>query len=578
MNCPNCGTVNPDASKFCVGCGASLAAQQPVPQAPEANVQQPVYEQPVYDQNAYVPQEAPAQKEGSKVNVGQIKDQLVETVKPIIEKVKPIFTNKKVLIGIAAGIAVFVVLSVILTILGSDTGFTQAKQYISVYNVEEGEYSVIVNNKVLSDTIESEEDFDDSDVRMNIDGKVAAILTGDDELFVVNGKKLKQVSEDVRSYQLSVGGDYIAYATRGEDDEKTALSLYQVSNGKTNEITDDLGGSYRISPDGKSVAYFETDDDETELMLYKGKKSSGITDDKNTSLLGLSNNGKFIYVTVKDEEKDERILYAYDTKGEREKLGTYDGSYMFNEDHTQILFTNEDGKSYISSKGKEAVKVSSSTMYLLMPQGCNSYFADGSTYPVDDLFDNTYITDISFDEDYNYSCELWLIKKNTDKSVKLASDVSDATLDESCEYIYYVKDHKKLCVAKIADGERASDRAKTLVNDPIDSFVVTSDRKLVYYVDGDTLYSVSGKSASTPKRINDDLEDGASVYITEKDVALYIVDDDLHACTNGKKGKKVLSDVEGVIPAPNGFVYAGNEDTIYVSNGSKKFKKLLDLD
>ena len=46
----------------------------------------------------------------------------------------------------------------------------------------------------------------------------------------------------------------------------------------------------------------------------------------------------------------------------------------------------------------------------------------------------------------------------------------------------------------------------------------------------------------------------------------------------GKKGKKILSDVESIFCTSTGETYASNEDTLFVSTGAKKLKKLMELD
>jgi hypothetical protein len=126
---------------------------------------------------------------------------------------------------------------------------------------------------------------------------------------------------------------------------------------------------------------------------------------------------------------------------------------------------------------------------------------------------------------------------------------------------------------KISDGEKASDRYITLAED-IDSFWVTSDRKYVYYTSDDCLYSVNGKKGGKPTTVcNDEIEDAA---MNGKDVFYYILDGDLYATKNGKKGSKVLGDITSLSSTLTGIVYAENEDTLYVSTGSKKPKKLMD--
>ena len=169
-----------------------------------------------------------------------------------------------------------------------------------------------------------------------------------------------------------------------------------------------------------------------------------------------------------------------------------------------------------------------------------------------------------------------MIKKNSDKNVKLVSKASNVQLDESAEYIYYTYDAEELRVAKISDGEKASEKAKVLVDERVGAYVVTSNRKYVYYVEDGTLYSVNGKKGGTAKTVAND--DVTGLAMSGKDKAYYIMDGDLYVCSNGKKGTKVLGDVESVINAPNGSVFASTEDALYCTTGSKKLKKVCDLE
>lgn len=553
MNCTNCGAQLAPESKFCVGCGA------PVAQQPEAVPAEPIQQEAPVQEAAPVATAAP-EKEGVKIDVNAVKDQLVDTVKPLWDKVKPFLTNKKVLLGIGVLVLALLIGSGICTIAAGNNGYVQVKQNILPVP-QDGEIQIVVDNKVLKDTVEAE---GLDGWAANLDGKVAAFITEEDELYVVNGKKVKKVAEDVYDFELSVSGNGIAYVVK-EDDERS-LNLYNVGNGKSTVITDELANlDYAIAPDGKSVAYFVEDDEEDELMFSKGKDAVKITSAE-CELYGISNGGKYIYVSS-ENDKGESFLYSYDTKGERTKLGGINSStILFNDDHTQIMFYNE-GKTYISTKAKEAEKVSSDRLSLIIAPGSSTFEDDSSyTYPVSNLYNHVY-TAIGDD-----SVSAWLIKKN-DKSEKLVSKISQVALDASAEYLYYIYDGEDLRFIKISDGDKATERYTELAED-VDGFVVTSDRKYVYYSADDTLYSINGKKGGKPTVVCNDEVKG--VALNSKDVFYYILDGDLYATTNGKKGSKVISDIAYVESTANGVVYATNEDTLYVSNGSKKPSKLLD--
>lgn len=550
MFCPNCGTENAEGTKFCASCGTGLEA---APATPAENAE---------------PANATS-GESKKLNIRGLWASLMLKAKPVLNKISPFVQQNKLLVtGVAGGVALVLCIVIIIAMLTAGNGFTAYEHAIYAYT-NDGKVLVRYDaNKIIETEIEAER----IDGRQSsMDGSVYVFLTSEGELAVVKSKKVTMVAEDVTSFVLSASGTHIGYIAGDEDDSE--LFLYTIKNKKNVTITDETVTSYDLSPDGKSVAYLQQseDDEKATLMYFNGSKSEKVTSGEMT-LLGLSNKGKYIYIA--SEKDDEEVLYSYNTKGDREKLGNIAVPYvMFNEDHTQILFYNgksqNDLKTYLSTKGKEGVKISSSRAMVLRPEG-SSLFVSGNnaTVPTDDLYNKVYIC-VS-DNQRN----AWYIRKNTDKSTKLANDIGDCTLDESGKYLYYTDDGD-LKVLKVSDGDSASDKAKLLATD-VDNYVVTSNRSQVYYVSDNALYSCNGKKGGSKKTIASDDVETYSLAINRKDVVYYIMDDDAYACSNGSKGTKVASDVEDINGTTCGIVYVETEDTLYATSGAKKLTKIYE--
>lgn len=564
MFCKSCGKELPDGAKFCGACGTSTAGQA-APQteaAPVAPMETPVVETPVA--------ETPVQETAPKGDIKQIvKERLLE----LVNIVKPYAQKFKLqLVGGAALVVWLMAIAIVVALFTAGNGYIAAENGI-IANVVDEEVVVLWNNKVVNTDIEADFLIKQS---TNLDGTVFAGLTDNGILFVARKAKVAVVAEDVVYFNMSASGNGLAYVT--EDGDDCELKLYSVKNKKSTMVDDEYSKyaatlfGMELSPDGKSLAYYELNEDgDATLMYFSGKKSIKITSNE-VDLIGLSNGGKFIYV-LSENDDGENVLNSYNTKGKRTKINTCSGTrFFFNDDHTQILFTN-DGKTYISTKAKEAKKIVSGTARLLLTNDSNSFSgvfsSHATTYPVEDLYDHVYT--VTSDGKTN----LWHVK-SAKKVIKLASNVYNYQLDADAEYVYYTDKNDDLSVLKISHGEKAADKAKELA-DEVDRYVVTSNRKTVYYLSDDALYSCNAKNGRAKKEIaSDDL--GGNLAITAKNVVFYAYDGDLYACSNGRTGKNILSDPVNLYQCKNGVVYVMDEDSIYVTTGAAKLKKLLDND
>ena len=478
------------------------------------------------------------------------------------EKILPVFKKKITWAVLGALLVLIILISIISSAAKSNNGFVNQKNVVTPIPVDD-EINVLVDSKLLSKKISGTAD----DSSSSIEGSVCALTNEDGELYIINGKKITKAAEEVVSFKVSVDGSGVVYAQKSDDGYK--LVLYNVKSGKSTTVCEEADSSYKIAPDGKTMCYYVTDDDGTStLYLFNGKKSIKITSAE-VEVAAISKGGKFIYA-VSTNDEGEKYLNTYSQKGEKTKLGKISGSSVYlNYDHTQIMYFNE-GKTFISTNGKAGVKYSSVQLSMVGINTASGKYDSSKgpseyTYPVKSLFDHIYRGS------NDGKVALYHIKKNPDKTVKLVSNVSSVRLDKSASFIYYTNDDGDLKVIKISDGEKASERAKKLAEE-VEYFEVTPNRKLVYYVSDDTLYSTNARKAGKSRTIADEVDD---LVISCKNVAYYIYEDSLYACSNGRKGKMVLSDVDFVSGINNGYVVAGDDDNYYITTGALKLKKLL---
>lgn len=579
MFCPKCGANNADGTNFCASCGAALHTAEETENntagaennynvtgttAGQVSSQEPVTQDQSSNKNF--------NKDAVKSTAGNLW-QKVKTfaaglwlkvkpaVAPLVEKVKPHLKNKYVLAGIGGGAALLIVLCIVLAVVNSGNGYIVYDHHHNAYVLDDAVHVSYDDDMIQTNidaTIITEQ-------ASSLDGNITAFITDNDELAVIKGKKVSVISDEAKGFIMSVNGDGILYVT--EEDRHPILNLYSVKSGKSKVIEEDCVRlrSFAISPDGKTVAYAMFDeDDEFVLKYFDGSESVNVTSNE-CKVVGMSNGGKYIYVVGEKEDGD--VLYSYKSNGDKETLGDIDKrAVYFNADHTQIMFYFE-GKTYISTKAAEAEKISSYKVNLLVAPNANSQTTlSCTTHPVKSLYDHVYI---GMDNKDNRSA--WYIHKNPDKSSKLVSNISRPSLDQSAEYLYYCSDDE-LRVIKISDGDNASEKFTTIA-EGVDNYVVTSNRKRVYFVSGDSLYSCSGKDGSGKQSVaGEDVE--LNIVINRKDVVFYNIDGNVYATSNGKKGTKVASDVLGMMNSPNGIVYAAGNDVIYVSSGSKKLSTL----
>lgn len=397
-------------------------------------------------------------------------------------------------------------------------------------------------------------------------------------LYVVTKKGAVEVAENPKAWALSLDGKTVAYV-----DEYDSLYLYTVKNGKSKEIAQDVSAKgLTLSPNGKKATYL-TEDTKTvtpegdgavstevtvyTMFVYNGKKSVEIGED--IMPLGLDDSAKYVYYI--DIEKN--ALYCTNLKGDSKKISsdvTYSlfNLFTFNKDHTEIVFTSN-GKTYISKKGDEKIKIGSTSLLLCAPDNSELHVS------LDTVLTFTYGIE-TFAEKYFASPEgteagsdiVYVDKKlEADKKVK---NVRGALISDDLETLYYLKNGKlyRLDLSK-------KDAEPHEVADDVTSFDIMADGSAVYFInDSDELMYAKGKKKA--KKIGDDVH---SVEITHDGIALFLVDYEdnegtLYSSKKGGKKKQVANDVSSVDALTNvTYIYSDVSESGAVASAATKGTK-----
>ncbi len=500
MKCPRCGADNAPENNYCLTCGAP-------------------FEKSEAENNA-----------GQAVNTVNNKEQIEQ----IAEKLKGKAPGKKTALIAAAAVVVLIVVIAVIAVLSNGGGkFDMVDSVLAPTFGADG--SFLVNGAAATPVSEQLGD-DEGGVKITLssmDRQTVAILMSDGDVYVSNKDGgLDQVLDGVENMTLS--GGIIAYV-----DEDGTLGVYNIKNGKKSNVADDVNASSSIvmSPDGKYVAYVVTDKNgDDDLYVYNGKKSVEIDDA--LVAIAISNKGKYIYCYNTDKDG----LYIYDMKGDSTKLSVgVGGTFVFNRDNTEMIFTASDGDCYISIKGGDKQKLGSGMIVPIIPGTAQhgtlyTLYSGGvfsaATYGVETLSEMFY---------YNTSAGTIVYLEDDVETERVASSVTygSVSISDDGKTLYYMRDDTLYRVK-----ENDIDESVEIAED-VNTFAMSRDGKSAYYIDEDDALWFA-KGTKKPKKVADDI---VSVAVTHDGYAMFIGEYSyssnsgvLYACKNGGKKTQVLDD------------------------------------
>lgn len=450
-------------------------------------------------------------------------------------------------IGIAA--AALVVICILGSVLSNADRYQRVADYKKVYLRQDDDVLVNVEGK----TIECEEDI--NFIRYSADNSLTAVMDTDKTLWVVKGKKLVQVEEDVEAFRISTYGDAIAYM-KDIKSGKGELYLYNVSKGKSTELSKDayeFGYSFVMSPDGKSVAFLEADKKGNSVLMVSknGKEAEEL--EKSATPYAVSDNAKYVYY-VKDNK-----LYVNDEKIEsKERVNRL----FFNADCTEVLYSAGGETKYFTVKNGEAVKVDKKSL-----SGIG--VPNGVVVAYDDMYRTVVYGIDTFDKSVvAIENGLYYMSDGGEELEKITSSLDAAQLSEDGKSLLYIDDGDLVYVKNVAKPDKA-EKIKKL---DADELYASKDLKTVYFIneDDELCYLKKDEGVVIAKDIY------RAAYSDEYGVIYFQDDDELCYAKKTKKSVKTITDDASSLYKEGDYITFNLDDEACVMTGKSKFKNLED--
>jgi len=507
MKCTNCGYENNENSKFCRMCGTQLSA----PQAEEY----PAYPNPPYSTPSYP-------------------KMYMENGNLCIPRWNLTITKRTMMLG-GIGLAGLIVLIIVISIIASAASafkYTLYEQGIAFqYRSTTEDTAVIADGAVLSY-------FDGSkyDEAWSVLGDSCAVLTSENELYLVTAKEVRLLAEEISWMAISADGSSVACI-----DQEGVLQMITCADGTTVTLHDSnllYGENVVISPDGKAVLWNEWDtEDRVEYDLYCYYNGESVKLGSEMYPVAVSEKAERIYAY----SSDNAGTYLVSLEGEKEKIMSGVSSMLFNEDFTQSVFIADGKCYYYEEKLDDKVKITSGYYFEpILP--INAAVDQQNRYNrllIDDLTKLPFLIADAFDF---YGADIYRLNLR-DESEKLASNAREAVLTRDGERIYFLRGDELRSVSAESSMDTMS------VASDVDTFYVTDDGKYVYYVnDDDELHAV--KNEINDEKIADDVD---MLYLLDGNTALFVYDisgatgrGSLYTSKNGGKREKISDEVSSV--------------------------------
>ncbi|MDR0223099.1 MAG: hypothetical protein LBI38_06165 [Oscillospiraceae bacterium] len=439
--------------------------------------------------------------------------------------------------------------------------------------------------------------------KKSLDNTKAAFVVSDDgysagTLYYASGKgKPEKIADDVVNFVLADSGDGVAFYNNFDPNARLAdLSLYDARNGETHKLdnnayfTDSYDYYYVaagffavISPDGKTVAYKADYSDggyKTKININGKAEDLGV----NIQPVAVADGAKYIY-HIKTRENGEALYVSKGPAAEEirlDRVSAYNDFHL-NADYSQIVFTNYDGKSYVSANGGEKSLIAQYSVDKFLVSADIGYVRKKPEDYYNSMSISVYGLGDFRNRAFSSGGEINYIDGAFERTsvAKSVYGGAEPTITKDGKWVYYVSYGYELKKVSVTDPETAVTVAKEVYG-----FAVAKDGNTVYYVnyDGD-LYSKKSGDDGKGTRISGDVS-GYSLCVSGSGTVFFLADfwgsSGTLYTVSGTERKRVRDDVaDGVVAGVSAvfyFVYEDRAYDVYRSGGGADFKKVAAAD
>lgn len=497
--CSKCGNILKEEQKFCGKCGMAVSAIPVGAEEPETQ-----------EVNAVPSKEEQPTQEIKNTKLERKKGKVVKRI--VIALICLIIAGGGVFVGIK--------------LFGS-----QESQLQLMYLESENETALVLNGKLLDDTIPGEVKY--TKCVKSLENNIYFIHQ-DSSIWMVKGNKVTEIIDDAQNSDeigtmLSSNDPYhTAYAASGKGlvyrNADGEIILYNTSKMKDDRVSKSAN-TFCISPDGKTVLY--TVVNEGTYLYTDGEKKRLVKDEPEeeeySAAVAVADNGEHCYVSIyrANKEIDENArtwgkatMYHYTKDGDRDKIGIVYSNIAFNIDNTQAVFAAAmDDTMYIYDAKKEK----------------------SETYTVLDVQGGATMSPVCDDALYGYG----ILERSRDWN---------AFGEDYYTYLYVV------CFTDTKDLKRCFYTQMRGTSNPYGLWAIS----------GDTLERQTEKSAVK--------------FNTESGDTFYVEEGELYYLAEGKAKAKEIADVKGFGVSQDGkrIFYFTEDGDLYTAKADGSNKKKLD--